>query len=744
MHAETRLRPLALAIMLATSGQLVAAEQPTTIIDELVVVGKSLSYANNTNSEAMARQQTAMTSPLAVIDNLPGVLINEGDTFGSDDWSTTVSIRGFQLSQDAQQLGMTIDGIANGNSNYGGGAKANRYIDTENLKAVAVSQGTGDIASRSHEALGGTLNFTTLEPGEAMNTKFSVSVGDHGAQKLFARFETGELLPETYAWVSASSAETSDWIHGSAANTRDHLAAKVVSTLGAVDLTGYLSYDDTHEDNYQRVSLQQFNENPEWDRLNKQWSGDPQIDQNYRRGWSTLRENLFGYLQFDFTLGAVDLSTNIYYHDNEGRGDWLPPYIANITDDGNAPHSELMSGVTAYGGSNQGTITSMVNAAGEVIPVSSYRHSHYTKERTGFNADVVWEATLGGYDNSLRGGIWVEDYQRSEGRDWHKIVDSRIGMAFDSNPYWVSYQRDYQVDTTMVYIEDSVTMGAVTTRLGLKKFFVDLERSNLFEGSSASVNSDSDVLLSAGAVAQLPVDGLEAFVGYAENFAAIKDEVLEQGQADFSIVQPETAENIDVGLRYVSPAFNASLTAYQIDFGNRLAFVSQSTLGDIDYTATSNGEYFNTGGIESKGLEAAMTVFPSEQLSLYASVTLNDSVFVGDSADYPAGNTVAGAVETMAVLSADWQAEHYMAGLSFKWVGERQLDDANTNRLAAYTVADLYAGVNLGAFGESLQGVDLKLTLNNLLDERYIGGVSGGAGWIAAPRTAALNLSAAF
>ncbi|PPT05828.1 TonB-dependent receptor [Geitlerinema sp. FC II] len=37
---------------------------------------------------------------------------------------------------------MTVDGIANGNSNYGGGAKANRYIDTENVKGVEVSQGT--------------------------------------------------------------------------------------------------------------------------------------------------------------------------------------------------------------------------------------------------------------------------------------------------------------------------------------------------------------------------------------------------------------------------------------------------------------------------------------------------------------------------------------------------------------------------------------------------------------------------
>ena len=79
-----------------------AQETPNdAAIEEITVVGKSVSYANNQTSDEMAKQQSSLTSALAVIDNLPGVLINEGDTFGSDDWSTTVSIRGFQLSLDA-------------------------------------------------------------------------------------------------------------------------------------------------------------------------------------------------------------------------------------------------------------------------------------------------------------------------------------------------------------------------------------------------------------------------------------------------------------------------------------------------------------------------------------------------------------------------------------------------------------------------------------------------------------------
>ena len=64
----------------------------------------------------------------------------------------------------------------------------------------------------------------------------------------------------------------------------EHLAAKVVSQLDRVRLTDYVSWDDVHEDNYQRITLDQFAENPDWDRLTGAWTGVPHIEQAYRRG----------------------------------------------------------------------------------------------------------------------------------------------------------------------------------------------------------------------------------------------------------------------------------------------------------------------------------------------------------------------------------------------------------------------------------------------------------------------------
>ena len=129
-----------------------------------VVAEKPRSFASNVVAVPMLLQQSNITSVTSVVDNLPGVSIQEGDAYGFDDWSSNVAVRGFQVTISEAQIGTTIDGFPNGTSDYFSGAKANRFIDPMNLGGVEVSQGTADIASRSVEALGGTFNYLTDDP----------------------------------------------------------------------------------------------------------------------------------------------------------------------------------------------------------------------------------------------------------------------------------------------------------------------------------------------------------------------------------------------------------------------------------------------------------------------------------------------------------------------------------------------------------------------------------------------------
>ncbi|WP_444921647.1 TonB-dependent receptor domain-containing protein [Microbulbifer sp. CnH-101-G] len=784
---NTRRNCLASAIAIITltyANPLIAQQANSDQIEEVVVLGAGSTFNRSEVSEAMRKQQSSITSVNALIDNLPGVSVSEGDTYGFDDWSTNISVRGFSNSLDEQQIGTTIDGIPNGGSNYGGGSKANRFVDPANIGSVEVSQGTADIASRSHEALGGTIDYRTDDPVDHRRSRMELAAGEYDARRLYYRFDTGTFAGNTKAWISYSTQEATDWITETAENEREHIAAKLVTGLERGSIKAYISYDDIHEDNYQRVySNAQFEEHPENDFLSGEWTGIPYNDQLYRRGWSTIRENLLAYTQLDFDLSdQLDVEGGIYYHRNEGRGDWVPPYLVNITDDGNNGQSEFLGGTTVTGGTQLDKIY-FVNARGnaltpkencsfsvnniygpsgkeydprcysaDAIPVMSYRHTHYEKERAGLTLDFTYNSLIAGYENSLRGGIWYEDATRDEYRDWHKISDASRGAGFNASPYWVQYDRSYPQDTQKWYLQDALTIDKVTLTLGAKQFFVDVERKDLFnESPNADINSDSDILISTGLTWETPLEGIELFAGYAENFKAIGDSILERPESDLDNIEPETSETIEIGLRYAGDNLTFTSTYFENEFENRIIFLDNNSASGQNYLIGTNGTYFNAGGIESSGLELSLDYDISDSLNLYTSYTQIDATYIGtgdatvdETLGLTPGNDVVGIADHLLVIGLDWNSEIFYGGISSKYTGDRHVDLDNTWVADAYMVTDAYLGLDLVDLNPALSGLNLNLVVNNLFDEDYLGTVVSGGAWIGAPRTVSLSATLDF
>ena len=779
------------------------ADAVSMSMGEIIVTGVPTTYNNAAVAETMIAQQPPLASALDLIDELPGVQVQEGDAFGFDDWSTAVSLRGFQTSLDTQQIGITIDGLPNGDSNYGGGSKANRYIDTMNLGTVEVSQGTADIASRSNEALGGTLNFVTADPLETRRLRFSGSVGDFDALRYYGRFDTGTFLGgKARAWISYAHQEASDWVGGSAQNHRDNFAGKFIVDT-PVKLTGYVSYDDAHEDNYDQVySAPQYAAYPHTDGLTTDWTGVPYQDQAYRRAWSTLRKNFFAYLKADTTIGdALDLHASVYYHDMAGRGDWVPQYVVNVVDDAlGTPESELVSGTHVNGGSPKdvlylpkydednnligyhnrfyfvdangvglapdlscvGSLTYPYGGTTDphydpacypagAIGAQSYRHTHYRKDRTGLTADASWRASLGELENTLRAGLWYEDTHRQEWRDWHNVIDTTVGSAYDPTPYWTQYNRKYPQDTLKWYAQEEAKYGPVTANIGVKQFVNHLKRLDQFgDTPNTSFKSTSDLLLSGGIKVE-PMQDLNLFVGYAENFKALTDAVLEFNNADLTKLKPETAEIWEAGVRYSNHWLNASATWFKSKFSNKVIFVSSSTAAGNDYLGEGDGTFFNAGGIDAEGFELLANVRPMRGLNLYGSYTYIDPTYRGtgnttiDSEQgITPGNTVAGIAKNMWVLSANYETGPFRVGISGKYTGDRYVDSANSWVAKNYFLTDLNLGLKGEALGETFKGLDFSLTVNNLTDEDYLGGISSNAAWIGAPRTVVFTVIADF
>ena len=748
-------------------------------IEEVTVVARGgVVFSNAVSTHSMAQLQTPLTSVLAIADNLPGVSVQEGDTFGFDDWSTTLSMRGFKVNLDEQQLGTTIDGMPNGDSNYGGGAKANRYIDTQNLSGVLVTQGTADIGSRSNEALGGTLDFTTDDPREDRGISLLVTRASFEGEKHFLRFDTGRMASGMRAWISGSRQTATDWMEGSAENERAHLALKVQGSMRGADWTAYAAWDDTHEDNYQRLlSAGEFAQDSGWDRLAGHWTGVPHRDQAYRRAWSTLRENNFAYLKAGWDLDQFQIEAGAYYHHNQGRGDWPPPYLVDVVDDGGYAEREHLGGSTAIGGTplrlvyfvdQQGvalfptlgcvsSITFPYGGAGpEADPachgkaaraVQSYRHTHYRKTRGGVTLDFEWHWLLmNGMESHLQGGLWIEQSDRKESRDWHEIKDTRVGPEFEPEPYWLQYARKYPAETRKWYVEETVTAGRLRLSLGAKGHRVDIRRRDILgETEDVSVNAAPGVLWSGGVTLET-LPGVEAFAGYAKNLKALSDLLLERPASALQYIEPEQARNIELGVRYKSERASVTATWYDIEFKNRILFVDSRDVTGPDFLDGTEGAYVNAGGVDSEGFEMAGRIRVSQSSEVYLAYTHNSSRYLGAGSSIDAaigriaGNHVSGVPDEMLVASIDWRRGNFTLGASFKNTGSRYVDHANQWKLPGYATTDFYAEAHWDMTGAFT--LRARLTVNNLFDEAYLAGTAGSGAWLGAARTLSLTLEA--
>jgi iron complex outermembrane recepter protein len=129
------------------------------------------------------------TSPLKAIEKLPSVNFQSADPFGTYEWSSRVSIRGFNQNQ----LGYTLEGIPLGDSTYGNnnGLHIGRAIISENIGVTRVSQGSGSIGTQATNNLGGTLEFFSGD--------FSDGLGVDANLTYAARSKAGKQVPGTQA-----------------------------------------------------------------------------------------------------------------------------------------------------------------------------------------------------------------------------------------------------------------------------------------------------------------------------------------------------------------------------------------------------------------------------------------------------------------------------------------------------------------------------------------------------------------
>jgi iron complex outermembrane receptor protein len=212
---------------------------------------------------------------------------------------------------------------------------------------------------------------------------------------------------------------------------------------------------------------------------------------------------------------------------------------------------------------------------------------------------------------------------------------------------------------------------------------------------------------------------------------------------------PETSDSFDLSLRYSTPMVQASLTGWYSMYNNRLV-----TAYDIDGNATDT----NLGKVKKYGVDASVSVRPTEPLSLYAFASYINSdiqddvattagvctaakrtagvcyaVGTGTSATYffnTKGNRERGAAKWLIGGRAQLDVGDVTVGAQAKYTGSRFLNDLNFTDLVygakfkSYTVVDLDLRYSLESLG--LDKSQIQLNVTNLFDKFYVGSFPGG------------------
>jgi iron complex outermembrane receptor protein len=176
--------------------------------------------------EMISRQQPGQ-SILDTINMVPGVSFQNNDAYGSS--GGTLTIRGF----DSSRISLTFDGVPlNDSGNYA--IYSNQQLDPELIEQVNVNLGSTDVDSPTASAVGGSVNYRTINPSVNPGVRFVGSLGDWHMWRVFGLINTGEIGPwGTRMFLSASRTQNNVPYNGYGKVDKRQFNAKIYQTIGS-------------------------------------------------------------------------------------------------------------------------------------------------------------------------------------------------------------------------------------------------------------------------------------------------------------------------------------------------------------------------------------------------------------------------------------------------------------------------------------------------------------------------------
>lgn len=725
-------------------GAVAATDRGGAGSSEIVVTGQKLG-AGKARATFQLDKQDIADRPLGAditqsLNKVPGVKVTTGDSRGGS-FSFELSMRGL----NAQQVGLTLDGISTGDARFNGGSPPQRFIESSNIGDIVVSQSAGDIGAPSRFALGGFVDFKTDAPSKTMSAALEAGVGSNSFQRQYFRVDTGEIADGLTAYASMSNQYYDIWAAPkSAHSSKDHYQLKVQKLFddGAFIKLNVV-YNNQFDNDFNIITLPQFKADRHSDQTYDELTGVPSHDAYYAGGFGGRRKDFLAYANSSFELGdAVALAVNPYYQTLHGYS--LSYQTSHRQLAGSDP--EAVTGYSATGGAVRPTLTTTSDANVYGGP-ADMRVTPRERVRYGASGELKVHDLLP--RNTLRIGAWWEGGTSTETRDFYSIIPSTERLMWQATPSYVQYKRWVSIQTTELYAQDSISILPDVLRVDAGVTWYDIHyrsRSPLEYSARLDFRQKSPVQPKV-AVSYKPLQHFEMFGGYAENFSGIPEDAFLGSSALISPgeLKPLTTKNLDGGIRYLRNHFAISIDGFHAKLRNIVGIVPVDIAGASDFdiergntsTKASNilgqrSDGFDVTGLLDLGWVNLYGTY-TYQVAKYASADVGSSAREKlEAVGIIAGTAVRDTPRHSAFSEVEFKPVRSLSvQFNGRYVGPRvggdivssTYQEVAVERIPGYTVFGALVRYALPPTG-FLKEATVQLNVDNIFDKAYIASVS--------------------
>ncbi len=656
-------------------------------------------------------KQAPTLNAFQLVSLLPGANVASSDPYGLST-SSSLTVRG--LGQD--QIGVLLEGAPQNDIGYYY-AYPSQFADTENLRQIALAQGSVDIDSPTVGGAGGLLSLTLDDPRATPAALVDLSLGSFALRRVFASVDTGTIGQTGVKAFLSYSNTRADNARGAGYDTRQHIDAKLLREWGSGNRASLaLSYNDANSSAYPSPTL------ADWQARGRGFNHDARYtagNTNYWRLYRAPFRNLYASAPVHIMLNdRLTLDSTTYLQFGYGNS----PYGTQLATTGNFLGNAALDQPIALPNAVDGVATVLGNYTGDQM-------------RTGNVSKLTLQAGV----HRITAGLWF-DYGTDRVTQTYTAVDAegnpadrwgyRAKAIRTADGRLLAYENQRTVTVTKAFfLADSIALGSrLTVDAGFKGVNLLRNGRNYLPGPQTRVRRDSFAALPRAAVHYALDDRQQLFANVTTNFRTPNEFTLYDSY-DGGVVSTRGTDALkneysvsqELGYRYIGPSLSASLTGFHYKFRNRqLATVIVS--GGAQVAST-----LNAGGQTSYGIDAEIDYRPARGVSVYVSgeylrARIDDDLPVGGDFLPTRGKRAVSSPTVQVGGGGTYDDGRLFGSIAGKYVGRQYATFMNDESIRGYATLDVAIGVHLADWLDGKR-TDFRVNAINVTDPHVLAGV---------------------